>query len=167
MMRLRRTCAALITSLAIAPAGVTAAPQSPIRPSSPRVVAPPIWSGVLHLPDGRTFVTDGGLSIDVRLAKPATMPSVVLAPASARLFAARLADRYDKEIGLGDLRPGTLTNSFTTPDGVALNGNYIAFLRKVAPATTRLRTKGKADPVIVVTDGQAVALMMPLATPAR
>jgi len=155
----------LIAALMIALAGSAAAQTSPIKPSSPSVVSPPTWSRVLHMPDGRTFVTDGGLSVDAKLAKPAALPTVVLPPETAKNLAGRLTATYDREIGLGDLRPGSFKNSFTTPDGIALNGNYVDFLRQIAsPARTRLRTRGKTDPVVVVTDGQAVAIMMPLAT---
>ena len=143
-----------------------AAQQPPIKPSSPSVVSPPAWSRVLNMPDGRTFVTDGGLSVDIRFAKPATLPSVVLAPESAKILAGRMAEPYDKEIGFGELRPGSFQNSFATPDGISLNGNYVNFLRQVVPvARTRLRTRGKTDAVVMVVDGQAVAIMMPLQPP--
>jgi hypothetical protein len=94
------------------------------------------------------------------------MPSVVLPPASAKLIAGLLAAPYDKETGLGELQPGSAKNTFTTPDGVVLNGNYITLLRQIVPpARTRLRTRGKTDPVVVVTDGRAVAVMMPVQPP--
>jgi hypothetical protein len=168
MKAYRRIRAVLISSLMIALAGSTPAQQPPIKPSSPSMLAPPTWSRVLSLPDGRTFVTDGGLSVDVKLAKPATLPSVVLPPESAKILAGHLTGPYDKEIGLGELQPGSFKNSFTTPDGIGLNGNYINFLRQILPAArTRLRTRGKMEAVVIVTDGQAVAIMMPLAMPSR
>jgi hypothetical protein len=37
--------------------------------------ADPVWQGVLRFADGRTFVTDGGLAIDVTFAKSAKLPS--------------------------------------------------------------------------------------------
>src|SRR5262245_503591 len=121
---------------------LVAVQQPAIKPSSPTVVALPAWSRVMNMPDGRMFVTDGGLSIDAKLAKPATLPSVVIPPESAKGLAARLTLPYDKEIGLGDLQVGTFKNSFATPDGIHLNGNYVTFLRQVLPAGSRLRTKG-------------------------
>jgi len=164
----RRTCAAVISGMMFA-AGTAIAQQQqqqpPIKPSAPSVVAAPVWSRVLPMPDGRTFVTDGGLSVDARFAKPAKLPSVVLAPNSGKIIADRMAAPYDKEILLAELRPGSFKNSFTTPDGIALNGNYVTFLRQILPARTRLRTKGATDAVVAVTDGQAVAILMPLAMP--
>src|SRR5918996_357422 len=71
-------------------------------------------------------------------------------PAAAGANVARLLSTpYDKETSLGDLRPGTRPNTFVTAEGVVLNGNYITLLRTVLkPAQTRLRTKGKTDPVV-------------------
>jgi hypothetical protein len=167
VMNPRFVCPALIGALIIALIGAAAAQQPAIKPSSPSVVTPPAWSRVLNMPDGRTFVTDGGLSIDAKFAKPATLPAVVLAPESAKGLAARLTLPYDKEIGLADLRSGSFKNSFMTPDGIHLNGNYVTFLRQMLPAGSRLRTKGKTDAVVIVTDGQPVGIMMPLQPPSR
>ena len=141
--------------------------QPPIKPSSPSVIAPPMWSRALPMPDGRTFVTDGGLSVDAKLAKPTTMPSNVLPPHSGKIIADRMAAPHDKEIGFGDLRSGTFKNSFATPDGIALNGNYVNYLRGILPAGARLRTRGLSDPVTIIVDGRAVGILMPLAQPSK
>src|SRR5262245_8488730 len=148
----RGCCLASIAWLLMASASTTTAQKPPpIKPSSPSVVAPPAWSRVFNMPDGRTFVTDGGMSIDVRLAMPAKLPSEVLPPQSGKLIADRMTGPFAKEIALGALQPGPLKNSFITPDGIGLNGNYVNFLRHVLPAgVTRLGTKGKTDAVIVL-----------------
>jgi len=166
MTRQRRGYIVLIVTFVFALAGSFAAQSSRPPLSSPSVIAPPTWWRVLQMPDGRTFVTDGGLSVDAKLARPATMPSVVLPPVSSKMIAGYLLAPYDREMAIGELRPGNAKNTFTTPDGVVLNGNYITFLRQIVPAArTRLRTRGKTDPVVVVTDGQAVAVMMPVQPP--
>jgi hypothetical protein len=157
----RRLCLTLLGSLVCGAVGLAQQPK--IKPSSPEVVAPPQWTRALKMPDGRTFVTDGGISIDVKIAKPATLP-YVLPPESGKIIADRMAAPHDHEIALADLRRGGFKNSFATPDGIELNGNYVAFLQQTtASAKMRLRTKGKRDAVVVVVDGQAVAIMMPLA----
>lgn len=68
---------------------------------------------------------------------------------------------------LADLQTGPFKNSFATADGLALNGNDVNFLRDILPARARLRTKGKTDPVVIVIDGEAVGIMMPLAPSSR
>jgi hypothetical protein len=142
-------------------AGQTSRPPS----SSPSVVKPPTWWRALAMPDGRTFVTDGGLSIDAALVKPASMPEK-LPPASATQIDRLLAAPYENETPLGDLRAGSAPNTFMTKDGVILNGNYVTLLRSVlAPGRTLLRTRGKTDPVVVMADGQAVGVMMPIQPP--
>jgi hypothetical protein len=151
----------------VAMAGTISGQASKPPLSSPSVVAPPTWWRAVPMPDGRLFVTDGGLSVDAALVKPAALPEK-LPPASAALLARTLSSPYDKEIGLNDLRRGKLPNTFETPDGVVLNGNYITLLRSIlAAGSTRLRTKGKTDPVVIVTEGTAVAVMMPIQPPAE
>jgi hypothetical protein len=142
--------------------------QQPSRPqlSSPAVKAPPAWWRLLPMPDGRTFVTDGGLSVDAALAGQAGLPSEILPPETGARLAGLLAGRFEHESKMGDLRPGTASNTFTTPDGVLLNGNYVTFLRQAGPAARmRLRTLGKTDPVVVVVGDRPVAVMMPLQPP--
>jgi hypothetical protein len=144
-------------------AALPLAAQNPAPPSSPAIEAPPSWSRVLHMPDGRTFVTDGGLAIDATVAKPATLPATVLAPESAKLFAGYLAAPYEQEIGLGDLQTGAFKNTFIAPGGVVLNGNYVNFLRRTVPAgRARLRIKSDSAPVVIVLDGQAIGVLMPV-----
>ncbi len=136
-----------------------------MEPSSPRAVAPPTWTRAVQMPDGRTFVTDGGLMVDSVIARPLAMPKVVLPVANGQVLARNFSAPHHHEIGLGDLRPGTLANTFATPDGIALNGNYVRFLRGVLSAgRTRLRTRGPSDPVTVFSGDEPVAILMPVAS---
>jgi hypothetical protein len=139
--------------------------QAPPPPSSPLTVAPPVWSRLLRMPDGRSFVSDGGLAIDAALVKPATMPSVVIPVESTKTITTRMMAPHQEEIGLGQLASGRRENSFVTPAGVHVNGNYVTLLRRVVPARARLRTRGVADAITVVVDGEMVAFLMPLAAP--
>jgi hypothetical protein len=133
--------------------------------SNPSVVAPPIWWRAIPMDDGRLFVTDGGISIDAAVVKPATLPEK-FPPAAGANVARLLSTPYDKETSLGDLRPGTRPNTLVTAEGIVLNGNYITLLRSVLkPAQARLRTKGKTDPVVVVVEGRAIGVMMPVQPP--
>ena len=159
----------LTGSLAIALVlSASAQQQPPIKPSTPGTVAPPTWSRVMNMPDGRVFVTDGALLIDARFAKPVTLPTVVLPPETAKTYAERMVAPHDNEIAFSALALGPVKNSFVTPDGIGLNGNYVNFLRQAVPvARTRLRTKGPREPVIVLTDGQPVAIVMPMVLPPK
>ena len=94
----------------------------PTKPSSPVTVAPPTWSRVLQMPDGRSFVSDGGLAIDVALVKPASLPGTVIPVESTKAIAARMATPHQEEIGLGQLAAGRHGNSFVTPAGVHVPG---------------------------------------------
>lgn len=170
VMLLRQiVCGTLLASwMLAAAAGAVAQKPPPVKPSSPSVAAPPEWSRTLQMPDGRTFVSDGGLALDAKVAGPASLPSTVIPPESAKILAGHMAGPFDREIDLADLRPGPFANSFVTADGIGLNGNYVSFLRKVLPgASTRLRTRGPGDPVVIVHDAVTVGVVMPMAMPRK
>ena len=118
-----------------------------------------MWQRVVLMPDGRAFVTDGGMAIDVAVAKPPRLPE---ATQPGAVFARLLTHPYTGEIGLRDLTSGPRTNTFATPSGVLLNGNYVTFLRGVLPGRARLRVNGEMDPIVVVLDGNAIAVVMPV-----
>src|SRR5688572_30573638 len=83
---------AFIVAMVCPPTGQTSKP--PI--STPSVVAPPTWWRAIPMADGRVFVTDGGLSIDAAVVKPATLPERFPAQAGANV-AGLLSTPYDKE----------------------------------------------------------------------
>ena len=164
-MQTTRVRGAIVGAVVLAALVRVSAQTPPTKPSSPITVAPPTWSRVLQMPDGRSFVSDGGLAIDVALVKPASLPGTVIPVESTKAIAARMATPHQEEIGLGQLAAGRHGNSFVTPAGVHVNGNYVTLFRRVLPARARLRTRGVADAITVVVDGEMVAFLMPLAMP--
>ena len=149
--------------VAILSASALFADQKPLTPSSPASVGPPVWSRSVPMPDGRTFVTDGGMAIDASVARPSTMPAAVLGPQSGVLLSRHFAAQFDDEVGFRDLGPGPFKNTFATPKGIAVNGNYVDYLRGLAPAhRLRLRVKGAMDPIVVLLDKKPIAVLMPV-----
>jgi hypothetical protein len=163
----RRRSATLVASLLVASTLHPSAQQPPrMQPSSPADLGPPAWTRAVQMPDGRTFVTDGGMMVDAGVARPAEMPKTVVPVTNGEVLARNFTAPHQREIALGDLRPGTLNNTFETPDGIALNGNYVRFLGSVLSAgRTRLRTREPRDPVTVWAGDQPVAIVMPVAPP--
>src|SRR3954463_10735012 len=53
---------------------VLAQKQTPLKPTVPGTSGDPAWQGTVRLSDGRTFITDGGLAVDVALARPPVVP---------------------------------------------------------------------------------------------
>jgi hypothetical protein len=135
-----------------------------IRMSNPDVEAPPHWTRLVKLPDGRTLVSDGGIAIDAAIAKPSSMPTVTVSESTGVTFANLFKARFEHEFGLSELSPGTRRNTLTGPGGVLLNGNYINFLRQTAGAQrVRLRANSGPQPLVIVIDGQPCGVVMPMA----
>ena len=106
------------------------------------------------------FVTDGGFALDAVVARPKTMPRDIQGEQSAKALTGHLALLNPTDVGLSELKTGAKTNTFVAPR-IALNGNYISFLRRVAPGA-RLRVKGPTDPIVVTLAGKTVGVFMPL-----
>jgi len=142
----------------------TAVTQDKPQVSQPSVVAPPVWQLAVTMPDGRTFVSDGGLAVDAKIAKPDAMPKKVLPVESGKIIEGRLNVKYTDEIALSALRPGTMKNTLLGPRDIPINGNYVTFLRRVAPSS-RLRFTGPMDAIVVMLNGQPIGLVMAVAMP--
>jgi hypothetical protein len=158
---------ALIAALVLVTLVPALAQQSkPPLPSSPAVEEPPAWNRSVPMPDGTTWVSDGGLLIDAQIAKPAIPPSIALTIENGKILARNFEAKPLREVGLADLRAGSTANTFVTADGISLNGNYVQFLRRAAPAV-RLRLREARDPIVLILRDRPVGLMMPLATPPK
>jgi hypothetical protein len=132
-----------------------------IKPTAPGTPGDPLWTRALHLSDGRTFVTDGGLAIDAAVAKPATLPSVVLSERSATLIEQYLAAPLKDEVYVTALTPNPNGRTFAAPSGLLLNATYVKFLKRILPARSlRIRMETEQQPMVVVSDGKPVGVLM-------
>lgn len=147
-------CAALVIT-----ATVFAQTPAPMKPASPGTPGDPAWQGTVHLSDGRTFVTDGGLAVDAALAKPAAAPSREIA---AKVLEGYLKAPHDRECGFADLTRAPAGKTYLSPAGVALNATYVDYLRRVAPRESRLRMTDGTHPIVVVAEGRPIAVLMPV-----
>lgn len=153
---------AIATLAMIATMSAAAQPgQKPMTPTAPGTSGDPAWQGTVRLSDGRVFVTDGGLAIEAGLAKPAKLPDRELA---GKILGDYLTAPYKDEVGIRDLTAAVTGRTYTSPSGIAMNANYINFLRRIVPAASlRLRMTAPGQPVVVVAGGKAVGVLMPVA----
>jgi hypothetical protein len=143
---------------AIAP-GLSA--QDRMKPTAPGTSGDPQWQGTVRAADGRVFVTDGGLAIDAAFAKPARLPDREL---PAKVLDGFLTAAHKDDFGIADLREAATGRTYMSPSGVALSATYINFLRRVVPAASlRLRMSAPREPVLVVANGKAIGVLMPVA----
>jgi len=77
------------------------APKSRLGPDGA-----PVWNRMFHLPDGRTFVTDGAIMLDAALAKPAALPAQVLPESTGKVMAKHMAAPLEHEYPLARLAAG-------------------------------------------------------------
>lgn len=158
-MPLRQSALLLV---ALATVAAPAAAQPPPR-SDPRLVQTvPAWTHTVKLPppDGRTFVSDGGLVLDIEVAKPAVRPSQSMPADMGTAVAGYLSGYYPTEFGLADLRDGPSPAVVVGPQGFAVSRNYVTFLTRYAPRV-RLRLKGDGYPVLLVLDRRHIGLLLP------
>lgn len=119
----------------------------------------PKWSKRLELSDGRTFVSDGAIALDASLAKPAGIETMTKVPGAA-------IERYFQVPFTSEVRTSDLTargTQYVTPDGMPLNGLYVEYLRKSVGSRLRFRMTGDRQPVVLMLDGRAIGVVMPMA----
>ncbi len=123
--------------------------------------APFTWKRVVHLHDGRTFISDGAIALDVESVKPADRPKPGLPEASSNIIEGYLNAQLPDECALSKLtRRG---EAYAAPNGVTLNPTYIEYLRRTLPESrVRLRMKGLTEPVVILLDGKPIGLLMPM-----
>ena len=134
--------------------------QNRMTPATPGTVGDPQWQAVTRLTDGRVFVTDGGLVIDAGLAK---LPKLPEKEYPGKLIETYLATPHEQEYGFGDLKVAAGGKTYDTPIGIPLNATYINYLRRVPPvASARFRLSGELKPVVIIVNGKAVGVLMPV-----
>src|SRR5215207_8442490 len=122
-----------VLMVALAAVASTSAAQAPPPMSDPKLVQTvPAWTQKVKLPppDGRTFVSDGGLVLDIALAKPAMRPSQDMPADMGTAVAGYLSGYYPTEFGLSDLRDGPSAAVVVGPEGFAVSRNYVTFLTR-------------------------------------
>jgi hypothetical protein len=115
----------------------------------------------VRLYDGRIFVSDGRLALDAAVAKPADLPRQALPGPIAKVIERYLAAELPDEFELSQLT--RRADLYAAPTGVILNPIYVDYLRRTLPgAPLRFRMKSDSEPVVIVLEGKAVGLLMPM-----
>lgn len=155
---MRYLAAAATLGLALLIAPIVAA-ETQMTPTAPGTAGDPKWQGIIHMSDGRTFVTDGGLAVDAALARPAKLPEKVV---SGKVLETYFGAAHPDEYGFADLTAAASGRTYSTPKGIPLNATYINYLRRILPASARLRMAGEMQPVVVSANGKIVGVLMPV-----
>ena len=151
-------CAIAVTTLLLA-VPIWGQTRTPMKPTAPGTPGDPTWQGTVHMNDGRTFITDGGLAVDAALAKPSVLPTREV---PAKVLEDYIKAAHKNEYGFDDLTRAGNGTTYMSPSGIALNATYVNYLRRIAPRGARLRMTEGTQPIVVMADGKAVAVLMPV-----
>jgi len=70
---------------------------------------------------------------------------------------------HKDEYRFSDLKAPGNGRTYTTPSGIPLNATYIDYLRRILPLqSARFRMGGELEPVLILVDGKAVGVLMPV-----
>jgi hypothetical protein len=139
--------------------GVNAQDSSPPAATT----APLSWKRVLHLHDGRVFVSDGAIALDAALAKPDFPSWQKLPEANAKVVEGSLTVELPDQIALSELKHDAASRKYVGPGGLLLNAIYVDYLRRTTPrAQLRFRMKSDLEPVVILLDSKPVGLLMPM-----
>lgn len=133
-----------------------------LAPVAARAETAPAWKMSVRLGDGRTFVTDGSITLDAALVKPKTMPKEVKADAAARMIEKGLAAPATNEFDLAKLTANRRGQAYVAPNGISIAIRYVDYVASTAGSDVRFRVQGELEPVAIVVDGKGVGLVMPM-----
>lgn len=141
--------------------GVLAAVSFGSASAQPSASDEVVWNRMFRMPDGRVFVTDGAMMLDESIAKPRELPSLELPASTGDTMQQRMAIDRPDEFTLRQLQPGSRPNTYEAPSGTLLAAKYVLLLREAVPAAS-LRIGSDLDGVLIVHDGVAIGLVMPI-----
>ncbi len=119
------------------------------------------WEVISDLPDGRRFISDGSLLLNIEYVSVNTLPTkTVPAQTTQRL----LAWTTNHAFKFSDLRIDESSSHYLAPHNILLNKKYIDYLKQVLPEdqAPRFRGGGATDPVLIVHNDVVIGAIMPL-----
>jgi hypothetical protein len=125
--------------------------------------AAPQWNRLVRLDDGREFVTDRNIMLEVRIVKPATLPTDTVPGGWLQGF---LRTVPPGEYSLEQLERRTQGGVvvYVMPGDTMLDARYVEYLKSLDDASDlHLRSSGRMDPVQIVLDGEPIGVVMPMA----
>lgn len=126
------------------------------------------WTSVAKIPDGRQFVTDGSIAIDVALAQVEELPEAESSASwfSDALYRNSLAQRREL-FSVTDIKASKGNPEIVVaPGGLQLEEKYVSYIRNEFGSSHRISfwQQGRMLPVVIVFDGvDAVGVLKVLA----
>ena len=124
----------------------------------------PVWTSVVHLADGRVFVTDEYIALDVEWAKPEELPTKTF-PAEGIESIIRhqeLSGSFD-EFSIKTVTDVGVEGTYRGKGGVLLNKKHVDYLRWHFMAhDVQLHASSTIDDVVISIDGVFAGALAPI-----
>lgn len=124
----------------------------------------PVWTATSELTDGRVFVTDTHIALDVAWAEPQTIPSGTF-PRERVEPLIHWLERAGAPSGmrLGEVKDVGVEGALRGPGGILLSPDHIAYLRgKFAFHDVVLYARQNDEDVVITIDGDFAGVMAPM-----
>lgn len=126
----------------------------------------PEWKSVAQLRDGRQFVTDGAIALNVKVAEADPLPDAESkAWFSEALYLHSVAERQEL-FSLGDIKASEGNPSIVVgPGELQLEEVHVSYLRHKIASSHRVAfwQHSRMQPVVIVLDGNGEGALKPLA----
>ena len=129
----------------------------------------PEWTSVAKHRDGRQFLTDGSIAIEVKIAEEDELPESTSSASwfSDALYQHSIAERQTL-FALTDIKASKGNPEILIgPGQLQLEESHVSYLRKKIAASHRVTfwQHSRMQPLVIVVDGQGAGAIKPLAQP--
>lgn len=118
------------------------------------------WLAIVHLPDGRRFVTDACLLLDMEYVIAGPIP---IETAPAQKVEHLLGWNTTHEFDLAELRTTGPSGHYWAPRRILLNRKYVEYLRRISVREhLYFRASVPYDPVLIFDGNNIIGALMPM-----
>lgn len=128
----------------------------------------PEWTSVAKSRDGRQFVTDGKIAMDVELAQPKALPTTESPAWFGEALDANARAERRVLFSIADIKPSQGNPEIVVaPGGMQLEESHVTYLQLKYASSYQvgLWQQRSMQPVVVVINGQAVGAFKPISQP--
>jgi hypothetical protein len=126
----------------------------------------PEWTSVVNHRDGRRFVTDGKIAIDVKFAEPKKLPTTTSASwFDSALYHHSIAEKQELFANVDIRADPEDATVLTAPGGLVFDKAQIDYVRGKFHGRLSFWQFQRMEPVVIMVDKQAIGVLRVLSQP--